>query len=81
MVEHPSLANHQETVTSMLKECDNREIPTIANAQTDKTQNKLSQNVNQGVEEMRQRVSKIFNKPTATKSGTLQNLPGLFKKK
>lgn len=65
----------------MIRECDNREFQTASNIQSDRSHNKISQNVNQGVEEMRQRVSKIFNKPSGTKSGTLQSLPGLFKKK
>lgn len=65
----------------MIKECDNKEHLTI-NLQTDKSQNKLAQNMNQGVEDMRQRVSKIFNKPVGMKqSNTFHNLPGLFKKK
>lgn len=79
--ENPSLVTHRETVISMIKECDNRENQ-AASLQTDRSQNKLAQNMNQGVEDMRQRVSKIFNKPTSMKqSNTFHSLPGLFKKK
>lgn len=81
VIENQSLATHRETITSMIKECDNKEHQTI-NLQTDKTPNKLAQNMNQGVEDMRQRVSKIFNKPPGMKpSNTFHSLPLLFKKK
>lgn len=66
----------------MIKECDNRdnkvESPSM---QPVELGTKLSQNVNQGVEEMRQRVSKMFNKPTIPKPNNLPNLQGIFKKK
>lgn len=81
VTDNQSLAIHRETVISMIKECDNKENQAV-NLQTDKSQNKLTQNVNQGVEDMRHRVSKIFNKPAGMKqSNTFHNLPGLFKKK
>lgn len=81
VIDNQTLATHRETVTSMIKECDNKEHQTV-NLQADKSQNKLAQNMNQGVEDMRQRVSKIFNKPSGMKqSNTFHNLPGLFKKK
>lgn len=81
VIDNQSLASHRDTVTSMIKECDNKEHQAV-NVQTDKSQNKLTQNMNQGVEDMRQRVSKIFNKPSSMKqSNTFHNLPGLFKKK
>lgn len=79
--ENQSLVTHRETVISMIKECDNKENQATS-LQTDRSQNKLAQNMNQGVEDMRQRVSKIFTKPTGMKqSNTFHSLPGLFKKK
>lgn len=36
---------------------------------------------NQSVEDVRQKVSKIFNNPVVNKSTTLPNLQGIFKKK
>lgn len=78
--ENASLAVHHETVLSMIKECDNKTNQCAPDSPVAKT-SKLGQNVNQGVEEMKQRVTKIFNKPGMTKSNTLSNLPGLFKKK
>lgn len=81
VTEHQSLASHKDTVTSMIKECDNRDNQHTSGISSERGQSTLSQNVNHSVEEMRQRVSKIFNKPTSVKPSTLQNLPGLFKKK
>lgn len=66
----------------MVRVFDSKEQQAV-NFQTDRSQNKLTQNMNQGVEDMRQRVSKIFNKPSSgmKQSNTFHNLPGLFKKK
>lgn len=81
VAENQSLMMHRETVSSMIKECDNKEQQAVG-VHTERGQNRLTQNMNQGVEDMRQRVSKIFNKPTGMKqSNTFHNLPGLFKKK
>ncbi|KAL1489480.1 hypothetical protein ABEB36_014368 [Hypothenemus hampei] len=77
--ENPSLSMHHETVLAMIKECDNKNGSSIPGSPVGPS--KIGQNVNQGVEEMRQRVSKIFNKPHMPKSNTLPNLPGIFRKK
>lgn len=77
VTENQTLHVHRETVLSMIKECDNKaDLPVCL----ERSQS-LSQNVNQGVEEMRQKVSKIFNKPTMSKPNSLPNLQGIFKKK
>uniref|UniRef100_A0AAR5Q8M1 LisH domain-containing protein n=1 Tax=Dendroctonus ponderosae TaxID=77166 RepID=A0AAR5Q8M1_DENPD len=78
--ENPSLSTHHETVLSMMKECDNKASQSVSGSPIEKP-HKLGQNVNQGVEEMRQRMSKIFTKPHMSKSNTLHNFPGIFKKK
>lgn len=78
--ENQSLSIHHETVESMIRECDNKSDLSSPNSPVDRN-TKLGQNVNQGVEEMRQRMSKIFNKPNIVKSNTLPNLQGIFKKK
>nr|CAH7731165.1 unnamed protein product [Callosobruchus chinensis] len=80
ILENQSLNSYWDTVVSMIKECDNRVEVVTPQTPTDST-SKLTHNVNQSVEEMRQRVSKIFNKPTMSKPNTLPNLQGIFKKK
>nr|CAI5819958.1 unnamed protein product [Callosobruchus analis] len=80
ILENQSLSSYWDTVVSMIKECDNRVEVATPQTPTDSS-SKLTQNVNQSVEEMRQRVSKIFNKPTISKPNTLPNLQGIFKKK
>ncbi|KAJ8919648.1 hypothetical protein NQ315_006175 [Exocentrus adspersus] len=73
VMDNQTLQVHRETVSSMIKECDNKtDVP----ASVDR-----NQTLNQGVEEMRQKVSKIFNKPTISKPNSLPNLQGIFKKK
>lgn len=82
--ENQALISHREVVQLMIKECDNRNEfqPHLSTErQNTSSSTKLSQNVNQGVEEMRQRVSKMFNKPNISKPNTLPNLQGIFKKK
>ncbi|XP_066257908.1 RAB11-binding protein RELCH homolog isoform X1 [Euwallacea similis] len=78
--ENPSLSHHHETVLAMLKECDNKCNQSIPGSPVGRSSH-FGHNVNQGVEEMRQRVTKIFNKPSMPKSNTLPNLSGIFKKK
>ncbi|CAH0546958.1 unnamed protein product [Brassicogethes aeneus] len=84
VIENQSLMSHRETILLMIKECDNKENKPEAFTSVQspvELGTKLSQNVNQGVEEMRQRVSKIFNKPSISKPNNLSNLQGIFKKK
>ncbi|KAK5642547.1 hypothetical protein RI129_008714 [Pyrocoelia pectoralis] len=82
VIENPSLLPHKESITSMIRETENRINSTGAQIQLDRSAaNTLGQNVNQGVEEMKQRVSKIFNKPSSIKQNSLPNLQGIFKKK
>uniref|UniRef100_A0A1Y1KW97 Uncharacterized protein n=1 Tax=Photinus pyralis TaxID=7054 RepID=A0A1Y1KW97_PHOPY len=79
VVENPSLLPHKESITSMIRETENRINAAGVQVPSDRgASNTLGQNVNQGVEEMKQRVSKIFNKPS---SNPLPNLQGIFKKK
>lgn len=59
----------------MLRECEEPNSNTSGYPATDYV--KLTQNVNQGVEEMKIKVSKIFSK-TGTKPSSIQNM---FKKK
>ncbi|XP_017781128.1 PREDICTED: lisH domain and HEAT repeat-containing protein KIAA1468 homolog isoform X1 [Nicrophorus vespilloides] len=80
VTENQALMPHREAVITMIKECENRVDLTSPQTPTDKG-SKISQNVNQGVEEMKQRVSKIFNKPPSGKQASLPNLQSLFKKK
>lgn len=81
MLENQSLNSHWETVASMIKECENKVDLTTPQSPVD-LNTRFSQNVNQGVEEVKQRVSKIFTaKPASTKQNTLPNLQGIFKKK
>ncbi|XP_050316414.1 RAB11-binding protein RELCH homolog [Anthonomus grandis grandis] len=69
IAENPSLSVHHETVLSMIKECDNK-------SSGSGPASPVGLNANQGVEDMRQRMSKIFNKPNVH-----TNLQGIFKKK
>nr|XP_023025096.1 lisH domain and HEAT repeat-containing protein KIAA1468 homolog isoform X2 [Leptinotarsa decemlineata] len=74
ILENQVLNVHWETIVSMMKECENRvNLPTECSP-------KMNQNVNHSVEDVRQRVSKIFNKPIP-KATTLPNLQGIFRKK
>lgn len=75
VVENPSLSPHRDSVISMIRETENRANFNIVNAPVDKAGSTLTQNVNQGVEDMKQRVSKIFQKPSGP------NFQGIFKKK
>lgn len=79
-MENPSLNNSWETVVSMIKECENRVDVSVPQSPVDLNA-RLSHNVNQGVEEVKQRVSKIFTKPGSTKPTSLPNLQGIFRKK
>lgn len=80
LLENQTLNSHSETVASMIKECENKVDITTSQLPVD-LNTRLSHNVNQGVEEVKQRVSKIFTKPVSTKQNTLPNLQGIFKKK
>lgn len=80
ILENQSLSTHWETVASMIKECENKVEITTPQSPVD-LNTRLSHNVNQGVEEVKQRVSKIFTKPVSTKQNALPNLQGIFKKK
>ncbi|VEN57159.1 unnamed protein product [Callosobruchus maculatus] len=53
----------------------------IVEVATPQTPTDSTSKLTHNVEEMRQRVSKIFNKPTMSKPNTLPNLQGIFKKK
>lgn len=81
--ENQSLSIHYETVLGMIKECENKSSQNspISPREKGNSATSLSQNVNQGVEEMRQRVSKIFHKSNISKPNTLPNIQGIFKKK
>lgn len=81
VVENPSLSPHRDSVTSMIKETENRVNTAFLQSPTERGSSTLSQNVNQGVEDMKLRVSKIFQKPTGTKQNPLPTLQGIFKKK
>ncbi|XP_076264934.1 RAB11-binding protein RELCH homolog [Rhynchophorus ferrugineus] len=78
--DNQSLCIHHETVLAMLKECDANSVQSSPTSPPEKNST-LSQNVNQGVEEMRSRMSKIFTKSSITKPNTLPNLQNIFKKK
>ncbi|KAG5900415.1 hypothetical protein JTB14_029302 [Gonioctena quinquepunctata] len=79
ILENQALNVHWETLVSMIKECENKVGLASLQAPVDRSP-RISQNVNQSVEEVRQRVSKIFNKPIP-KATTLPNLQGIFRKK
>lgn len=76
ITESHSLLSQRDTVLGMIREFENQPEATSPQSSLDKS-NKLTQNVNQSVEEMKQRVSKIF-KPVNVKPNNLQ---GIFKKK
>ncbi|EFA00181.1 RAB11-binding protein RELCH homolog [Tribolium castaneum] len=78
VTENQSLTCHRDIIGSMIRECDDH-AESSTHAQPEHS-NKL-QNVNQGVEEMKQRMSKIFTKPAGSKPNTLPNLQSIFKKK
>lgn len=80
VLENQALNSHWETVASMIKECENTVEVTTPQSLVD-LNTRLSHNVNQGVEEVKQRVSKIFTKPASTKQNSIPNLQGIFKKK
>ncbi|KAK4876752.1 hypothetical protein RN001_009258 [Aquatica leii] len=80
--ENPSLLPHKESIISMIRETENRANYTGTQlSSTERASTTLGQNVNQGVEDMKQRVSKMFNKPSGIKQNPLPNLQGIFKKK
>ncbi|KAF5306430.1 hypothetical protein FQR65_LT07342 [Abscondita terminalis] len=78
--ENSSLLPHRETIISMIREAENRANSTGTQL-TERPATTLGQNVNQGVEDMKQRVSKIFTKQSGNKQSPLPNLQGIFKKK
>lgn len=80
VLENQSLNIHWETISLMIKECENKIETTIPQSPVDLNA-KLSQNVNQSVEEVKQRVSKLFTKPAGIRQSTLPNIQGIFKKK
>lgn len=73
--ENQSLNCYRETIESMIRECEETSSNSSGYSATDYV--KLTHNVNQGVEEMKMKVSKIFSK-TGTKPSSIQNM---FKKK
>lgn len=81
VLENQALNSHWEIVTSMIKDCEHKVDVSNPQSPVDLNTSRLSQNVNQGVEEVKQRVSKIFTKPTSTKQNPLPNLQAIFKKK
>lgn len=81
VLENQTLNSHWETVASMIKECENKVDLATPQSPVD-LNTRFSQNVNQGVEEVKQRMSKMFNtKQASTKQNTLPNLQSIFKKK
>ncbi|CAH1180510.1 unnamed protein product [Phaedon cochleariae] len=80
IMENENLHCHWETITSLMKECENKIDFAIPESPIISPTNKTSHNVNQSVEEMRQKVSKIFHTPLP-KPNNLPNLQGFFKKK
>ncbi|KAF5303993.1 hypothetical protein FQA39_LY01778 [Lamprigera yunnana] len=79
--ENPSLTPHRESIVSMIRETENRTNLTGIQIPNERVSSTLGHNVNQGVEDMKQRVSKIFTKPSSIKPNPLPNLQGIFKKK
>lgn len=80
VLENPSLSQHRDSVSSMIKEVESRNDVGLVQSPTERTSS-LRQDVNQGMEDMRIRVSKIFTKPPAIKQSNLPNLQNIFKKK
>lgn len=78
-----SLVIHRDTILAMIRETESRldQSPT-SHSEKDRVIS-LSQNVNQGMEDVRQRVSKIFSssKSSISKTNNLANLQGMFRKK
>lgn len=79
ITENQSLICHKDTILSMIRECDDHDS-LASHSQSDHSI-KLGQNVNQSVEEMKNRMSKIFTKPAGSKPNALPNLQNIFKKK
>lgn len=66
----------------MIKECENRyDLSSPSTEKMPSSASKITQNVNQSVEEMKQRMSKMFNKPPGSAKQNLSTLQGFFKKK
>lgn len=72
---------HQNSIHSIVKECENRINLVTVQSPVDRSSSTLSQNVNQGVEDMKQKVSKMFQKPSIAKPNALPSFQGIFKKK
>lgn len=102
VLSNPPLRQHLDSVRSMLRETENRadlaamqqragagDVITMSSPGAGGVggQGRMSIGRVQGVEEMRQKVSKLFQTssahtaPTMVKSNTLSNIQGLFKKK
>lgn len=63
----------------MVKECENRLDITMIASHSQK--NLISDNVNTSMEEMRNRMSKMFNKTALPNRNSLSNVQSFFKKK
>ncbi|XP_022908904.2 RAB11-binding protein RELCH homolog [Onthophagus taurus] len=75
--ENPSLTSQYEIVTSLIKEVEGK----VDNSSSLLTIEKSVKISTPSVEDVRQRVSKIFNNPVVNKNNPLPNLQGIFKKK
>ncbi|KAI4469951.1 rab11-binding protein relch [Holotrichia oblita] len=78
--ENPSLLSHYDVIMSMNKQLESKMEVSTTQHHTDRASNIHRANT-QSVEDVRQKVSKIFNNPVVNKSTTLPNLQGIFKKK
>lgn len=79
-VDNKSLVIHRDTIVAMIRETEGR-LDQSTPGQMERSIS-ISQNVNQGMEDVRQRVSKIFSsKSSIPKTNNLPNLQGMFRKK
>ncbi|KAJ9580267.1 hypothetical protein L9F63_004080, partial [Diploptera punctata] len=78
-----SLPSHHDTVQAMIKGAESRiEVQRPNERAGSISLAAATANVGQGVEDMKQRVSKIFqNKPAVNRPTNLPNIPGIFRKK
>ncbi|XP_069701255.1 RAB11-binding protein RELCH homolog [Periplaneta americana] len=78
-----SLSSHHDTVQAMIKGAESRiEVQRPTERSGSISLAMATANVGQGVEDMKQRVSKIFqNKPAMNRPTNLPNIPGIFRKK
>lgn len=63
----------------MVKECENRMH--ITSSSTQSQRNLITDNVNSSMEEVRNRMTKMFNKSALPNRNSLSNVQSLFKKK